>query len=66
MKFFDTHAHYNDEQFDEDREDIISKIYEEGVENAVVVGYSIESSKKAIELAEKHDFLYAAVRDTSK
>lgn len=66
MKFFDTHAHYNDEQFDEDREDIISKIYEEGVENAVVVGYSIESSKKAIELAENHDFLYAAVRDTSK
>ncbi len=66
MKFFDTHAHYNDEQFDEDREDIISKIYEEGVGNAVVVGYSIESSKKAIELAEKHDFLYAAVRDTSK
>lgn len=61
MKLFDTHSHYNDEQFDEDREDIINKIYEAGVENTVVVGDNIENSKKAIEIANAHDFIYAAV-----
>ena len=66
MKFFDTHSHYNDEQFDIDREEIIKSIYEEGIENTVVVGDNIENSKKAIEIAEKYDFIYTAVRNTSK
>ncbi len=61
MKLFDTHSHYNDEQFDEDREEIIKKIFEAGVENTVVVGDNVENSKKAIELAKKYDFIYAAV-----
>jgi len=66
MKLFDTHSHYNDSQFDEDREEIIKNIYEAGIENTVVVGDNIENSKKAIELAEKYDFIYAAIRNTSK
>lgn len=66
MKLFDTHAHYNDEQFDEDREEIIGKIYEAGIENVVVVGDNIENLKKVIEIANTHDFIYAAVRNTSK
>ena len=66
MKLFDTHAHYNDEAFDEDREEIITKVYEAGVKNAVVVGYDIEHSKTAVQIAKTHDFLYAAVRSTSK
>ena len=66
MKFFDTHSHYNDEQFKEDCDDIIEKIYDAGVKNAVVVGDNIENSKKAIEIAKKYDFLYASVRYTSK
>lgn len=66
MKLFDTHSHYNDEQFNEDREEIIKKIYEAGVENTVVVGDNIENSKKAIELANRYDFIYAAIRNTSK
>ena len=61
MKLFDTHSHYNDEQFNEDREEIIKSIYDEGVENTVVVGYNIESSKEAIKIAEKYDFIYSAV-----
>ncbi len=65
MKLFDTHCHYNDEKFDEDRDEIIQKAYDEGVENAVVVGYNIESSKQSIELADKYNFLYSAVRSTS-
>lgn len=66
MKLFDTHSHYNDSQFDEDREEIMKNIYEAGIENTVVVGDNIENSKKAIKLAEKYDFIYAAVRNTSK
>lgn len=65
MKLFDTHSHYNDEKFDEDREEIIRLIYEDGIENTVVVGDNIENSKKVIEIANKHDFIYASVRNTS-
>ena len=45
MDFFDSHAHYNDEKFDEDREEIIKLIFEAGVENTVVVGDNVENSK---------------------
>ena len=66
MKLFDTHSHYNDEQFDVDREEIIKAIYADGIENTVVVGDNIENSKKAIEIADKYDFIYSAVRNSSK
>ncbi len=66
MKLFDTHSHYNDEQFNEDREEIIKFVHEAGVENTVVIGYNIEKSKEAVDIAEKYDFLYATVRNTSK
>jgi len=57
--FFDSHSHYNDEKFDEDLDDIIEKTYEAGVTNFMCIGYNIESSKKAIKIAEKYDFIYA-------
>lgn len=66
MKLFDTHSHYNDEQFNEDREEIIKAIYEAGITNTIVVGDNIENSKKAVEIANKYEFIYAAVRNTSK
>lgn len=65
MRLFDTHSHYNDEKFNEDRDEIIKAIYEAGVENTVVVGDNIENSKKVIEIAKKYDFIYSAVRDSS-
>lgn len=64
MRLFDTHCHYNDEKFKEDKDEIIEKIYEYGVKNAVVVGDNIESSKEAIEIANKYDFLYSAARNS--
>ena len=64
MYFFDTHSHYNDEQFDKDRDEIIKLIFDAGIKNAVVVGDNIENSIKAINLAKKYDFLYSAVRNT--
>lgn len=59
MEFFDTHAHYNDEKFDEDREQIIQETYKSGISKFIVAGYNIESSKKAIELSNKYEFMYS-------
>lgn len=58
---FDTHAHYEDEQFDEDREVILASMKENGVGRIVDVGSSVESTKAAVELAGQYDFIYAAV-----
>lgn len=59
MSFFEQHAHYNDEKFDEDREEVINEVYNFGVTKIINAGYSVESSKQAIDLAEKYSFIYA-------
>ncbi len=59
MKLFDSHAHLDDEKFDEDREILIHQMKEEGVSKLISAGYSLESSKKAKHLADKYDFIYA-------
>ena len=59
MGFFDSHSHLNDEKFDEDRDKVIKEIYESGTTNFVTAGYSVESSKKAIDIANNYDFIYA-------
>lgn len=61
MRLFDSHAHYDDEKFDQDREEIIQKIYDSGVEKFISAGYSLESSKRAINLANKYEFIYTTV-----
>lgn len=61
MALFDSHCHLNDEKFDNDRDIVIKQIYESGVNNFVTVGFDIQSSKRAIEIAEKYDFVYATV-----
>ncbi len=60
MKLFDSHCHYNDEKFNEDREHIIVQNLKE-ISNAIVSGYNIESSKQAVEIASKYNKLYAIV-----
>ena len=59
MQFFDSHSHYNDTKFDEDREEIIRQTYESGVTKFVCAGYDIESSIKALEMSEKYEFIYS-------
>lgn len=59
MELFDSHAHYDDEKFNEDREDIIRNIFSAGVTKVVSAGYSLSSSKKAIQIANEHEFIYA-------
>jgi TatD DNase family protein len=59
MELFDSHAHLDDEKFNEDREEVIKQIKESGVTKLVSAGYSLEGSKKAKELSEKYDFIYS-------
>lgn len=61
MRIFDTHAHYEDEQFDEDRDDLLRIMPQNNVAYVINQGINITTSKKAIELAEKYDYFYAAV-----
>lgn len=58
MKLFDSHAHLDDEKFDEDREEIINEIHNE-IDKFVSAGYSLEGSEAAVKLAQKYDFIYA-------
>ena len=61
MEFFDTHSHYNDDAYSEDRKNIIEDIYKEGVTKTVTVGYNTEMSKKAIEIANNYDYIYCTI-----
>ncbi len=58
---FDTHVHLNAEQYTEDLTEVINRALSEGVSQMVVVGFDRPTIKKAIELAEAYDFLYASV-----
>ena len=59
MEFFDSHAHYNDEKFDEDREQIIKETYQSGVTKFVCAGYDIPSSIKSLALSKKYEYIYS-------
>lgn len=59
MEIFDSHAHYDDEKFNEDREEIIKSIYEEGITKCINIGCDIKTSENSIKLSEKYDFIYA-------
>lgn len=58
---FETHAHYDDESFNEDREKLIRSMPQKGIGRIINVGASIETTKTTLSLAEKYDFVYAAV-----
>ena len=58
---FDTHAHMDDRAFREDRDALLKGLNEKGVGLVMNPGCSLESSKNAVALAEKYDFVYAAV-----
>ena len=58
---FDTHAHYDAEQFGQDRETVLASLPSRGVSLVVNPGCDIPSSRKAVELAHAWPFLYAAI-----
>lgn len=57
---FDTHAHYGDDQFDGDRDELLIGMADAGVGTIVEIGASMQSSRDAVRLAEKYPFVYAA------
>lgn len=58
---FDSHAHYDDKQFDGDRDELLSSMGENNIKRIVNVGADIRSSKRAVALAKHYDFVYAAI-----
>jgi TatD DNase family protein len=58
---FDTHAHLNAEQYNDDLEEVIERAQQEGVSRMVVVGFDRPTIEKAMELAERYEFIYACV-----
>lgn len=57
----DTHAHYDDRAFDDDRDEVLNSLKASGVEYVVNVGASLKSSHSTIELTKKYPFVYGAI-----
>lgn len=58
---FDTHAHYDDEQFDKDREELLNSMTDKGVGAIVNVSAAYESFEHVVGMAQRYPFMYAAV-----
>ncbi|MBQ7399191.1 MAG: TatD family hydrolase [Clostridia bacterium] len=61
MRIFDSHAHYDDSRFDENRDEIIKEVTSNGVEKVCNIGASLASSKMSVNLSEQYDNFYASV-----
>jgi TatD DNase family protein len=60
IRYFDVHSHIHDKDYDVDRKEVLARMKEKGV-GAFTVGTHLESSRKAVALAEEHDFLWATI-----
>ena len=58
---FDTHAHYDDQAFDEDREQLLPGLPSQGIEAVVNIGASIRTTENTLKLVRKYPFFYGAV-----
>ena len=58
---FDTHAHYDDPKFDGVRDDLLCELHKNGVANIITCAVDGNSAKAALNLADKYDFIFAAV-----
>lgn len=61
MNFFETHAHYSDEIFNENQDEILNRCRKNGIDYIIDVGYNTKSSIEAIELSNKYDYIYSAI-----
>lgn len=61
MDLFDSHAHYDDKQFNSDRDQLINSLPQSGITNVINVGCDIASSENSVELAKQYPFFYCAV-----
>lgn len=60
-KLFDTHAHYDDEAFEPDRDELLRSLPENGIEKVVNVGASLASCRRTMELMNRYEHVYGAV-----
>ena len=58
---FETHAHYDDEAFDEDREELLASLREHGIDQVINIGASLESCRGTLALMTKYPFVYGAM-----
>lgn len=58
---FESHAHYDDEVFDEDRESLLTSLREHGIDKVINVGASLDSCKITLQLMEQYSFIYGAM-----
>lgn len=58
---FDSHAHYDDDWFDEDREELLELLPQKGIDYVVNIGVDLQTSKNTIELTKKYPFIYGAI-----
>jgi TatD DNase family protein len=61
MKIFDTHAHYDDKSFDENREALLGSFREKGIEKVCNIGADFSGCTDTVSLVNKYDFFYGAV-----
>ena len=59
--FIDTHAHYDDDAFDIDRDELLKNVHKNGTEIIVNAAQDYRTSRICVEMAEKHPFVYATV-----
>ncbi len=58
---FESHAHYDDKAFDEDRGQLLNSFWEKGIEYVVNIGSTIDDSKSTIELTKEYPFIYGSI-----
>ena len=61
MRIFDSHAHFDDHAFDEDRHDLLTAIHADGVELIANIGCDEQTCRNSVALADRYDFIYATV-----
>ena len=61
LPFIDTHCHLEMKAFEQDREEVIARAKEAGIEAVITIGSDLEGTLKGVDLAETHDFIYSSV-----
>lgn len=61
IRIFETHAHYDDKAFDEDRDELLKQLYEEGFAYVMNIAADLKSVDSTYELTEQYDHVYAAI-----
>ncbi len=59
--FTDTHSHYDDKAFDNDRNELLTSFKANKIDRVITIGCDIETSKNSVKLANEYDFVYASV-----